>query len=85
VARSVLLSGRSLEPDSNVRPRGMAVARKGTETGLQDAGSHRRTSCQLSAVSYQLQHLSIAVIFRTRHRTATELDARPSMPRSNGF
>ena len=31
----LLLPGRSLEPDSNIRPRGMTTARKGTETGLQ--------------------------------------------------
>jgi len=35
VVRSVSLSGRSLEPASNGRPRGMAAACKGTETGLQ--------------------------------------------------
>src|SRR5262249_41890180 len=34
----LLLPGRSLEPGSNIRPRGMTTARKGTETGLQ-AGS----------------------------------------------
>jgi len=37
VARSVRLSGRSLEPGSNARPRGMTAARKGTETGLQSS------------------------------------------------
>jgi len=37
----LLLPGRSLEPDRNVRPRGMTTARKGTETGLQ-SGSRKR-------------------------------------------
>ena len=34
-ARPVRLPGRSLEPFSNGRPRGMAAAHSGTETGLQ--------------------------------------------------
>src|ERR1017187_4315231 len=34
-ARPARLPGRSLESDSNVRPRRMTAARKGTETGLQ--------------------------------------------------
>src|ERR1039457_7725469 len=34
-ARPARLPGRSLEPVSNGRPRGMTAARKGTETGLQ--------------------------------------------------
>jgi hypothetical protein len=39
VARSARLSGRSLEPGSNARSRGMTATRKGTETGLQPGGS----------------------------------------------
>jgi len=40
-ARSVRLPGRSLEPDSNVWPRGMIAALRGTETGLQSSRPFR--------------------------------------------
>ena len=46
MARSYELPGRSLEPDSNVRPRRMTIARKGTETGLQP-GSPSQCMAQL--------------------------------------
>src|SRR6478672_3713690 len=77
-ARPARLSGRSLEPDSNIRPRRMTTTRKGTETGLSD-GSLYNVSKSTRAVTSVMRNLllvafSFTAILRPQEFSPVILD-----------